>query len=60
MEIPKQQILEFVPGGPGNMGRAAVELPDCVDVERDAGLLAAFGIDIQALLGQFDGGVHQE
>ena len=60
MEIPKQQILEFVPGGPGNMRRAAAQLPDCVDVERDAGLLAAFDIDIQALLGQFNGSVHQK
>ncbi|MDQ3767469.1 MAG: hypothetical protein M3346_09005 [Actinomycetota bacterium] len=58
MEIPKQQILEFVQGGSGSMGRAAEELPDCVDVERDAGLLAAFGIDIPALLGHFDGGAH--
>jgi hypothetical protein len=56
VEIPKEQILEFVPGGPTAIGRADEELPDCVDTERDAGLLSGLGIDITQLLGQFDGG----
>ncbi|MDQ3531555.1 MAG: hypothetical protein M3456_04150 [Actinomycetota bacterium] len=58
MEIPKQQILEFVPGGSDQVGRAAELLPECVDIERDARLLSDFGIDVSALLGQFNGGVR--
>lgn len=55
MEIPKQQILEFVQGGSSAIVRADEELPDCVDIERDASLLADLGIDVSVLLGQFNG-----
>ena len=58
MEIPRQQILEFVQGGSDDVGRAAQELPECVDIERDAGLLSSFGVDVAALLGHFNGGVR--
>ncbi|MBA3431326.1 MAG: hypothetical protein H0U16_07585 [Actinobacteria bacterium] len=58
MQIPKQHILEFVQGGSDVVGRAAEVLPDWVDVERDARLLSDFGVDVPALLGQFNGGVH--
>ena len=57
VEIPKQQILEFVRGGSDDVGRAAEVLPEWVDVDRDAGLLSDFGVDVPALLGQFNGGV---
>lgn len=59
MEIPKQQVLEFVQGGSDDIGRAAEALPDRVDIERDAGLLADFGVDVSAILDQFDGGAHR-
>lgn len=58
VEIPRQQILEFVEGGPIAIGRAAQELPECVDTDRDAGLLSGLGIDVTAVLGQFDGGAR--
>ena len=58
MEIPKQQILEFVQGGSSAIVRADESLPDCVDIERDADLLADLGVDVSVLLGQFNGGTH--
>ena len=60
MEIPKQQILEFVQGGSSAIVRADEELPDCVDIDRDAALLADLGIDVANLLGQFNGGTRLE
>jgi len=55
VEIPKQQILEFVRGDADAIARAHHELPDCVDTNRDAALLSEFGIDVCTLLGQFNG-----
>ena len=55
MKIPKQQILEFVEGGASAIARAANELPDWIDTDRDASLLSDFGVDVGALLHQFNG-----
>jgi len=55
VEIPKQQILEFVRGDADDIERAHHDLPDCVDTTRDAALLSEFGIDVSTLLGQFNG-----
>lgn len=55
MEIPKQQVLEFVEGGPSAFERAHDELPDYVDSERDEMLLMGLGINVHALLGQLNG-----
>jgi hypothetical protein len=56
MQIPREQVLEFVSKGPGDsVAAAAQELPAYVDTDRDAGLLHELGIDRAALLGQFNG-----
>jgi hypothetical protein len=56
MQIPREQVLEFVTDGMGDGIRSAQdELPAYVDTERDAGLLNRLGIDPNALLGQFNG-----
>ncbi len=55
MEIPKEKILEFLreQGDHDKAAQAEQELPDTVDHEKDAGLLAKFGIDNPAdLLGK--------
>ncbi|CAN5419669.1 MAG: hypothetical protein ACR2MC_11365 [Actinomycetota bacterium] len=59
MEIPKQQVLEFVEGGPSAFERADDELPDYVDSERDEMLLMGLGINVQAMLGQLNGSAHR-
>jgi hypothetical protein len=57
MQIPREQVLEFVWKGPGDSFAAGAveELPAYVDTDRDAGLLKNLGIDPVALLGQFNG-----
>lgn len=60
MEIPKQQVLEFVEGGSAAFERAAFELPERVDTERDEMLLVGLGINVQALLGQLNGAPHRK
>jgi hypothetical protein len=55
VEIPKEQVLEFVKGDIGAVLRASVELPEQVDPQRDAALLAQFGIQAAELHGQFNG-----
>jgi hypothetical protein len=56
MQIPREQVLEFVSRGPGDrIAVAEEELPAYVDTDRDAGLLDELGIDPAALLGQFNG-----
>jgi len=59
VEVPKQQVLEFVEGGPSAFERAGLVLPERVDTERDAKLLLSLGIDVQALLGQQNGAAHR-
>ncbi|WP_217924532.1 hypothetical protein [Miltoncostaea oceani] len=57
MKIPKDQIIELLQGrGDGDRAELARgELPDEVDTDRDAGLLAKFGVDPKDLLGGFGG-----
>lgn len=55
MEIPKEQVLEFVPGGAAEIARANEELPEMIDTDRDAALLEGHGIPPMTLLGQFNG-----
>jgi len=55
MQIPKEQVLEFVAGGSEEVARADELLPELVDSDRDAALLGSFGIDAPTLLGQFNG-----
>jgi hypothetical protein len=59
VQVPKQQVLEFVEGGSSAFDRANFELPERVDTERDAELLGGLGIDVQALLGLLNGAPHQ-
>jgi hypothetical protein len=56
MQIPREQVLEFVSKAPGDRLAAAHEqLPDYVDTDRDARLLDTLGIDPVALRCQFNG-----
>lgn len=55
MQIPREQVLEFVPQAFNDRLTAERELPPYVDTERDALLLDELGIDANALLGQFNG-----
>ena len=59
MEIPKSKVLELLEeqGKSDEAEQARQELPDQVEPDRDAGLLAKFGIDPQDLLGKFGGGI---
>lgn len=59
MNISKDQILQFLrdKGQTQQADQAAGELPDQVDTEQHAGLLAKFGIDPKELLGKFAGGL---
>ncbi len=58
MEIPKAKVLEFVVerGKNDEIVRADEELPESIDVDRDADLLARFGIEPDELMNQFNGG----
>jgi hypothetical protein len=57
MKIPKEQILEFVAdwSSLAALAEAHRELPDIVDTERDASLLAMLGVDPDVVIGQFNG-----
>jgi hypothetical protein len=55
VQIPKEQVLEFVKGDIDAVLRASIELPEEVDPRRDAALLEKFGIDASELHGQFNG-----
>jgi hypothetical protein len=59
MEIPKDKVLELLQqqGKSDEAEQARQELPDQVEPDRDAGLLAKFGIDPQDLLSKFGGGI---
>ena len=54
MNIDKSQILDLLRGNgqDDQAAQAEKELPDRVDTDQHAGLLAKFGIDPQALLGK--------
>ena len=59
MEIPKDKILELLRdrGEPDKADQADRELPDQVDPEQHADLLAKFGIDTHELVGKLPGGI---
>jgi hypothetical protein len=58
MNIDKAQILQLLrsQGDDSKAQQADQELPDQVDTDQDAGLLAKFGIDPMELVKQFGGG----
>ena len=59
MNISKDQILQFLKdkGQSQQADQAAAELPDQVDTDQHAGLLARLGIDPTDLLGKFSRGL---
>jgi hypothetical protein len=58
MNIGKDQILQFLKdkGQNDQADQASAELPDQVDTDQHAGLLAKFGIDPKDLLSKLGGG----
>lgn len=58
MNISKDQILQFLKdkGQTQQADQASAELPDQVDTDQHAGLLAKFGLDPQELIGKLGGG----
>ncbi|MBA2561041.1 MAG: hypothetical protein H0V07_14365 [Propionibacteriales bacterium] len=58
MQFDKSQIIEMLTssGEPDKASRAAGELPDQVDTDRDAGLLSKLGLDPQELIAKLAGG----
>jgi hypothetical protein len=58
MQIDKQQILQFLieQGKRDEAAKAKKHLPDQVDTDQHAGLLAQHGIDVPSLLSKFGGG----
>jgi hypothetical protein len=59
MQIDKQQIIALLTnlGEHAKAGKAASELPDQVDTDQHAGLLARLGINPADLLGGAGGGL---
>ena len=59
MQIDKQQIIEFLKsrGDQGKADQAQSQLPDQVDTDQHADLLAKFGINPQELLSGGLGGL---
>jgi hypothetical protein len=59
MEIDKSQIVEMLKsrGEDAKAAQAEADLPDKVDTEADAAVLAEVGIDPQDLLGDLPGGL---
>jgi hypothetical protein len=57
VEIPKDKILELLQGRGDDQQaqQAQAELPDQVDTDRDQGLLAKFGINVNDLIGGLGG-----
>jgi hypothetical protein len=55
VEIPKDQVLEYVKGDIDMVLSASIELPEKVDPRRDAAILEKFGIDTSELHGHFNG-----
>ena len=58
MNIDKDTILNLLRGNgkDAQVDQAQQELPDQVDTDRDAGLLAKFGINPADLIAKFTGG----
>jgi hypothetical protein len=58
MQIDKETVLGLLrdQGKTNEAEQAEQELPDQVDTERDAGLLARFGVNPQELIGRFTTG----
>jgi len=58
MNIDKSQILDLLrsQGQHDQAAQADQELPDSVDTDQHAGLLAKFGLDPQDLISKFMGG----
>ncbi len=58
MQFDKAQIIDMLKsdGDPDKASQAENELPDTVDTDRDAGLLAKFGLNPQDLIAKLTGG----
>jgi hypothetical protein len=58
VQIPKDKILDLIrsQGDSSKAQEADKELPDQVDTDQHAGLLAKFGVDPQDLIKRFTGG----
>ena len=58
MQFDKAQIIDMVKsdGDSGKANQAENELPETVDTDRDAGLLAKFGLNPQDLIAKLTGG----
>jgi hypothetical protein len=58
MQLDKAQIIEFLKeqGEHQQADQAQQHLPEQVDTDQHAGLLAQHGISVQELLGKFGGG----
>jgi hypothetical protein len=59
MQIPKDQILDLLrqQGEHDQASQAQQELPDQVDTDQHADLLAKFGIDPTQLIGKLGGNI---
>ena len=59
MEIDKSQIVEMLKnrGDTDKADQAQSDLPDTVDTDKDSGLLAKHGINVQDLVGKLPGGL---
>jgi len=59
MQIPKEQILAFVRDrlGADKADQVDGKLPDTVDTDKHADVLAQHGINIEELVGKFGGGL---
>lgn len=58
MQIDKDQIVQFLQerGQNAEAGEAQQKLPQQVDTDQHAGLLAQHGVSVEDLLGKFGGG----
>ena len=58
MQFDKAQIIDMLKsdGDSDKASQAENELPDTVDTDRDAGLLAKFGLNPQDLIAKLTGG----
>jgi hypothetical protein len=59
MEIPKDRVIEFLKarGDEERADQARAELPERLDTDQDAGLLATYGVDVDDVKGPAIGGV---
>lgn len=58
MQFDKSQIIEMLTsqGDTGKANQAQTMLPDQVDTDRDAGMLASLGLDPQDIIAKLTGG----